>query len=46
MTVPDAVVQIENFCDIQRTEDTLAVAFEHPDGDMMVRIWEQEYLLP
>ena len=42
MTVPDAVVQAEDFCDIQRTEDTLAVAFEHPDGEMMVRIWEQE----
>ena len=42
MTVPDAVVQAESFCDIQRTDDTLAVAFEHPDGEMMIRIWEQD----
>lgn len=42
MTVPDAVVEPADFCDIQRTECTLAVAFEHPDGEMMVRIWEQE----
>ncbi|HEX4031124.1 MAG TPA: chemotaxis protein CheX [Terracidiphilus sp.] len=41
MAVPDAVVEPADFCDIQRTEETLAVAFEHPDGDMMVRICEQ-----
>jgi CheY-specific phosphatase CheX len=46
MTVPDAVVQAEDFCDIQRTDATLAVAFEHPDGEMMVRIWEQECTQP
>jgi len=46
MTVPDAAVEPEDFCDTQRTEDTLAVAFEHPDGDMMVRIWEQECTEP
>jgi len=42
MTVPDAVVEAADFCDIQRTDETLAVAFEHPDGDMMVRICEHE----
>jgi hypothetical protein len=43
MTLPDAVVEPAEFCDIQRTGETLAVAFEHPDGDMMVRICEQEF---
>lgn len=46
MTVPDAAVEAADFCDISRTEDTIAVAFLHPDGELMVRIWEQEYVQP
>ncbi len=42
MTVPDAAIGQADFCDIQRTDETLAVAFEHPDGDMMVRICEHK----
>lgn len=41
MTVPDAVVEPADFCDIPRTEETLAVAFEHPEGDLMIRICER-----
>jgi len=46
MTVPDAAVEAQDFCDLSRTEDTIAVAFQHADGDMMVRIWEQECQRP
>ena len=42
MTVPNAAVEAADFCDTSRTEDTLAVAFQHPDGEMMVRVWERE----
>jgi CheY-specific phosphatase CheX len=38
MTVPDAAVESAAFCDISRTNDTLAVAFQHSDGEMMVRV--------
>lgn len=41
MTVPESTVEAGGFCDLQRTEDTLAVAFRHADGDLMVRVWEQ-----
>lgn len=41
MTVPDAAVEPADFCDIPRTEETLAVAFEHPEGDLMIRICER-----
>jgi len=43
MTVPESAVESEGFCSAAQTYDTLVVAFRHPSGDMMVRIWEQEY---
>ena len=42
MTVPDAAVEAADFCVVPRTEETLAVAFEHTDGGMMVRVCEQD----
>ncbi len=44
MTVPESVVEPEGFCSFTRTEDSLVVAFRHASGDLMVRVWEQEYL--
>jgi CheY-specific phosphatase CheX len=42
MTVPESVVEAEGFCDTAQTEDSLAVAFRHASGDLMVRILEEE----
>ncbi len=42
MSIPAAVVEPAGFCGLQRTEDTLLVGFRHADGDLMVRVWEQE----
>jgi len=44
MTVPESVVEPEGFCSLARTEDSLVVAFHHDTGDLLVRVWEQEYL--
>ena len=41
MTVPESAVEAAKFCELQRTEDTLAVGFHHADGDLMVRVWER-----
>jgi CheY-specific phosphatase CheX len=42
MTVPESAVEQEGFrCGPGRTDDSLAVAFRHAAGDLMVRIWEQ-----
>jgi CheY-specific phosphatase CheX len=42
MTVPESVVEKDIFCEAARGEDTLVVAFSHPAGDLMVRVWERE----
>jgi CheY-specific phosphatase CheX len=42
MTVPEATVEAADFCDWARTESTLAVAFQHAEGGMMVRIREED----
>jgi CheY-specific phosphatase CheX len=42
MSVPESVVEAEGFCSLPQTEDSLAVAFHHESGDLMVRIWEQK----
>jgi len=42
MTVPESMVEPERVCESQRTESTLAVGFRHADGDLMVRVWEDE----
>ena len=42
MTVPESVVEATGFCSVAQTEDSLAVAFRHESGDLMVRVWEQE----
>jgi CheY-specific phosphatase CheX len=42
MAVPESAVETLGFCGQSRTEDSLAVAFRHPTGDLMVRVWEQE----
>jgi CheY-specific phosphatase CheX len=44
MTVPESAVEQDGFCCVPaQTDDSLAVAFRHPAGDLMVRIWEQEF---
>ena len=42
MTVPESAVELEEYCGRPCTEDSLVVAFRHPAGDLMVRVWEQE----
>lgn len=42
MTVPESTVEAEGLCVPSKTENTLTVAFRHADGEMMVRVWEQE----
>ena len=42
MAVPESAVESEEFCGQPRTEDSVAVAFRHAAGDLMVRVWEQE----
>jgi CheY-specific phosphatase CheX len=42
MTVPESGVQTEEFLAPAQSEDSLAVAFHHASGDLMVRVWEKE----
>ncbi|HEY1903619.1 MAG TPA: chemotaxis protein CheX [Terracidiphilus sp.] len=42
MTVPESAVEQEGFCYSVATEGSLMVAFRHPAGDLVVRVWEQE----
>ena len=42
MSVPESEVQESDFCDVAQTPDTLAVAFRHETGDMIVRVIEQQ----
>jgi CheY-specific phosphatase CheX len=42
MSVPESEVQPSGFSDMTQTDDTLAVAFRHETGDMLVRIIEQQ----
>jgi CheY-specific phosphatase CheX len=42
MTTPTSGIEPAGFCGMQRTENTLLVGFRHTDGDLMVRVWEQE----
>jgi CheY-specific phosphatase CheX len=42
MTVPESAVEAEGFSGPAQTEDSLVVAFRHPSGELMVRVWEQE----
>ena len=44
MNVPEATVEAKGYCSRSLTEDTLAVAFRHASGDLMVSVWEQECL--
>jgi len=44
MTVPESAVEVDGYCSPPQTDDTLAVAFHHESGDLMVRVWEQECL--
>jgi hypothetical protein len=44
MTVPESGVQTERFRAPAQTEDSLAVAFHHASGDLMVRVCEKECL--
>lgn len=41
MTVPESSVELHGFCGRLRTQDTLAVAFRHQAGDLLVCIWER-----
>jgi CheY-specific phosphatase CheX len=40
MTVPESAVEPDQRCELQRSENTLAVGFRHADGDLMVRVSE------
>ena len=42
MTAPTAGIEAAQFCGTQRTENSLLVGFRHEDGDLMVRVLEQE----
>ncbi len=42
MTVPESAVEAGGYCRPPQTDDSLAVAFRHESGDLMVRIWEEE----
>ncbi len=42
MTVPESVVWPAGFRGRASTADSLVVAFRHPSGELMVRVWEQE----
>jgi CheY-specific phosphatase CheX len=44
MTVPESALAQESFDGPAATGDALVVGFRHAAGDLMVRIWEQEYL--
>lgn len=41
MAVPESAKSSERFCCPAATDDTLAVAFQHPAGNLMVRVREQ-----
>ena len=41
MTVPSAEVEFGDFCILPRTQDSVTVFFQHPAGELMVRVWEQ-----
>ena len=41
MTVPESNVENDCYCGPAQTDDSLAVAFRHPAGDLMVRVMEQ-----
>lgn len=43
MMVPESVVEWAGYCGPAATADLLVVAFRHPAGELMVRVWEQEY---
>ena len=42
MTVPESAVESNRRCELQRSKTTLAVGFRHAEGDLMVRVSEQE----
>jgi CheY-specific phosphatase CheX len=42
MTVPESAVEVNGYCSPRQTDDTLAVAFRHASGDLLVRVWEEE----
>lgn len=46
MNVPEVTVEAKGYCSLALTEDTLAVAFRHTSGDLMVSVWEQGCLEP
>lgn len=43
MTVPESWVERSGFRGPAPAEDSLVVAFRHATGELMVRVWEQEY---
>jgi hypothetical protein len=42
MTVPESVLEMQEYRDALRSEDSLMVGFRHAAGDLMVRVWEKE----
>ena len=44
MTVPEALVEAQRFCQPARTEESLMVAFRHEAGDLMVLVLEENFV--
>lgn len=42
MALPESEVANEGHCTGKRAENTLAVAFRHNAGGLVVRLWEEE----
>jgi len=42
MTVPESAFEPDHYCEAPQKEDSIAVAFRHDSGDLLVRIHEEE----
>jgi CheY-specific phosphatase CheX len=42
MSLPHSAVEACNFCGVEPSANAIDVAFRHPDGKMVVRVWEDE----
>jgi chemotaxis protein CheX len=44
MTVPESGVETAEFTNQAQADDSLVVGFRHSAGDLMVRVWEEEFV--
>jgi CheY-specific phosphatase CheX len=44
MTIPQSAIAPEGFCGEMRFEQAVAVWFRHVSGDLLVQVWENEYV--